>query len=323
MKILHDLMDYFREYYYDPREQKMMISFGPNAEKANAIYEKAVELVRLEDKKECKLFSLRTMKYGEEDDHSDIDDVLYVSHKWMLDIAIDVARQMTDEIISYVKKHMNYTHYHLSAAMQIRNQYIHHLDKYWREEAESISKVIMNIIFSIIDLEYDFRNPECVSFFADSKYSNISEEYEESDPELFKKVKSLLLADNSTMKSGEAVDLLRSELREKYGKKEFARLLKEFLNELDEKNEKWMWDCKWPGMAVLFPLEAKQVKCLYDLKVLNWVRYGRDFPDITKHTAKDCIDKCKALIDSELGLKEEYAQFIAETFIIAFMADWK
>ncbi len=326
MKVLHDLMECIDEFLYNPLTNSIFFVGSYDTEcKTTRLYNEAVALIEREDQKECNIRAYRKIKYGNMD--APImkgDKVVYVSHKWMLDVALNEVRTLSERDRVYLNKHMRYIDYHIGYAINIRNKYIFPLN-YYREEAEGISKIIMEIIFSIIDPDYDFRNPECVGYYDSSLYRDLSEEYEEMLPDIFATVKNTLLAENSSMTANEALSILSERLKERLGDLELSRVLKAFMTEYDKKKENrdedWYWKYLWPKKAVLFPLAARQIQCLKDFYVLNWVKNGYGFPRITLNNLEDCIEKCKELIDRELGFKEESTDLIAKSFVYAFMSE--
>lgn len=192
-------------------------------------------------------------------------------------------------------------------AMGIRNTYIHPAQRHDCFEADDISTDIMQRIFSLLSRYYDFRNARCVKFFESYDVSRIIEMYGDSQAEL---INEFIEEVTSKKDSTDTIDdeaLFKKKLRDELGQDEFIRIFKEaytYYNEHEKQNKRddWYWNVNFPGVkAILFPLEAKQIQALNQLNYFWYIESG---------VAKS-IEDCRKFIDDNLGLRDDYADFMA------------
>ncbi len=140
MKELHELLEYINYYEYSKTTEEILFAPGPYHREAKKKYEDTLQA--LETFPEPSAFFMR---YPVEAD------------KWAIDIAIDCVRQMSEEDRDYVVHHQNDIEYHFGYAMWIRNEYIHSSKNHFCLIPDSESSKVMEIIFSIVDEKYDYR----------------------------------------------------------------------------------------------------------------------------------------------------------------------
>ena len=278
MKEWNELLVYIDEYVYIQEDEEIVIRYSARADKAIRVYDKGLKLAG-------------EGEYG----------------KWLYDIALDCVRRMSREDLEYVKKHLFSNEYHFGYAMGIRNKYIHPSKKHSYFSADNVSSSIMTRIFSLVSPFYDFRNARCVRFFESNEVNHLMELYGESHADIINEFISEITSEIILSDNGNDTEQFKKRLREELGQEEFVRLFKEaylYYNEKEKQNERddWYWNTNFPEVkAILFPLEAKQIIAL---RQLNYFRY------IESGTAKTIAD-CRKFIDENLGLRDDYADFMA------------
>ena len=278
MKEWKELLKYINEYVYMQEDEEIVIRYSARAREAQVAYENGLQ-------------------YAGEGEHS----------KWMYDIALDCVRRMSSEDREYVKKHLHTSEYHFGYAMGIRNTYIHLSKKHDYFEADGVSSSVMRRIFSLISPFYDFRNERCVSFFESHDVSQLIEMYENSCSEIISEFIEVVTSGRVNSEAEDDRERFKRALREKLGQDEFIRIFKEaykYFNEKEKQNKRddWYWNTNFPGVkAILFPLEAKQIRALNQFNYFWHVESG---------AAKSIAD-CRKFIDENLGLRDDYADFMA------------
>lgn len=278
MKEWNELLEYIDEYVYMQEDEEIVIRYSAKAENAKRVYEKGLKLAGKE-------------KY----------------EKWLYDIALDCVRRLSQKDIEYVKKHLYSNEYHSGYSMEIRNMYVHPAKKHYYFLADHVSTSVMKRIFSLVSPFYDFRNKRCVNFFEDSDVDQLMELYGDSCggiiDEFIREVTGKSIAEETV----DDIGRFKTKLREALGQEEFVRLFKEvyeYYNEHEKQNnrEDWYWNVHFPYVkAILFPLEANQIRAL---RQLNY------FWHIERGDAKTLAD-CRKFIDENLGLRDDYADFMA------------
>ena len=286
MKELNSLLEYINEYIYDYDEEEIFIKHSSHADKAEDCYEKAVSAVR---------------QHISDEDISE-----YLEEKWCLDIARDCVRGMSEDDRNYIRDNMDASKYHMGYGMYIRNQYIHSAKQHEYFDADGFSGHVMNMIFTILNPLYDYRNNNCTGYYGSGRFQTLKEFYKDKEPEIFSYIESELLKKGSSLSADRALDMLQKKLLDKLGRDEFIRVFKEFIKEYfdpgwDDDSDNWHWEWQLGKKAVLFSIEVNQVRCLHELRLFRNIDWGF----ITSQ------DDCKKFIDEKLGLKEEYAQFMA------------
>ena len=278
MREWNELLKYIDEYKYDEEEEQIVIRYSEKAREVQSEYDKALALA------------------GEGKDA-----------KWIFDIAVDCVRRMSDEDKEYIKKNMNTTEYHMGYAMGIRNRYIHPAKKHRVLIADHISSCVMKRIFSIVSPVYDYRNSRCVSFFENFDVQRLINKYGDSHGEIIEKfVEEVTSGDEENDKNDDA-KRLKMKLRGEIGQEEFIKIFKEAYeyfneNEKQNKREDWYWNTNFPAeKAVLYPLESKQVRALRQFNYFWYIEGG---------SAKS-LEECRKFIDENLGLRDDYADFMA------------
>lgn len=278
MKEWQELLDYINEYVYMEEEEAVVIRYSAKAVEAQRVYDNG-------------------LRFAGEGEHS----------KWMYDIALDCVRRMSLEDREYVAKHLYTTEYHMGYAMGIRNKYIHPSKKHDYFEADGVSSSVMRRIFSLVSSIYDYRNERCVRFFDSHDVNRLIEMYGDSYSQIIHEFIDGVMSgkpDNSGID-----DRIRFKqiLREELGRDEFVRIFKEayiYFNEYEKQNKRddWYWNTNFPGVkAILFPLEAKQIRALNQFNYFWYVESG----------AAKSITDCRKFIDENLGLRDDYADFMA------------
>lgn len=278
MKEWNELLEYIDEYVYIQEDEEIVIRYSARAENAKRVYDKGLKLA------------------GEGE-----------YEKWLYDIALDCVRRMSQEDIEYVKKHLYSTDYHFGYAMGIRNTYIHPSKKHTYFEADNTSSSVMTRIFSLVSPFYDFRNPRCVRFFESSEVNQLIELYGDSHTDIINEFISDVTSENIPSDNCDDTEQFKKRLKEELGQDEFVRLFKEayiYYNEKEKQNKRddWYWNTNFPGVkAILFPLEAKQIRALRQFNYFWYIESG---------TARTIAD-CRKFIDENLGLRDDYADFMA------------
>ena len=300
MKELQTLLEYIDSYIYVDDEEEIVVKHGPFAAKAQQVYEEALDTLDIKENESAP---------SSEDDFDFIFSYSPSNRKWEFDIALDCVRRMDESDREYVRNHMQTTEYHFGYAMGIRNQYIHHAKKHSVFEADSVSSSIMTIIFSIVSPLYDFRNRVIAGFFDNMSLSNLLERYGETQKTVFDKIYENLANDRYTT-SEEAREDLDNSLRESLGPDEFIKIFKEALkdyneNESENDREDWYWNTNFPACkAMLYPLQARQASILRKMGLCS---------QIERLSIKN-FNECRTYIDTEVGLREDYADYMARCF---------
>ena len=281
MKSLNILLEYIDEYVYLQEDEAIVIRYGERSPEAQKSYNSALEIVG---------------------DDAEL--------KWFFDIALDCVRKLSDADREYIKNNMNTSTYHMELAMKIRNQYIYSAEKHSPWDADWISSCVMKCIFSILSPFYDFRNRRCVNFYEDSYVQQLSELYGESHAYIFDEFANKVISEGEDFNTETDVRCLKETLKATLGKDEFIRIFKDAYRyfKTKEKNnnrEDWYWNTHFPGVcAVLFQLESKQIKALRNLNYFWYIESG---------AAKNLVE-CRKFIDENLGLRDDYADFMARCF---------
>lgn len=293
MKELHALLECIDSYVYSKENEEIMIATSGDSQKAIGVYEAALESIGINAISDKAGELLLNMGF--------IGD-----RKWMLDIAIDCVRMMSEEERNYVQNHMWTTEYHFGYAMGIRNEFIHSANKHHSYEPDETSSIIMEIIFSIISPSYDYGNPRCTEYYEDFDYHDLSEQYQERAPEVFEQVAEQLLSEESELEADDALKILRKQLANKLGKEEFKCLLRAYY---EKKQDEWDDESISKGFnAILFPLETTQMQCL---ELAGLIEEILDYEVYN-------VEQCKQYIIENLGFKEEYVGFLADSAFDVF-----
>ena len=187
MKELNSLLEYINEYIYDYDEEEIFIKHSSHADKAEDCYEKAVSAVR---------------QHISDEDISE-----YLEEKWCLDIAIDCVRGMSEDDRNYIRDNMDASKYHMGYGMYIRNQYIHSAKQHEYFDADGFSGHVMNMIFTILNPLYDYRNNNCTGYYGSGRFQTLKEFYKDKEPEIFSYIESELLKKGSSLSADRALDI--------------------------------------------------------------------------------------------------------------------
>ena len=209
MKEFHELLKYINEYFYDDKEEKIVVKQGKDSYPAMKAYEQALSAIKPSNENEPE------------------EDFLFfdrIDEKWILDIAIDCVRKMSEKDRNYILYHMRAVDYHFSYAMWIRNEYIHCSRKHHCFEADGVSSNVMEYIFSIISDIYDCRNKEFVRYRQSFTAGPLFEMYSEKAPEVFSAIDNELLSPKCVITAEEAENKLKHRLLDKFGKDGFIDL---------------------------------------------------------------------------------------------------
>ncbi len=298
MKEWQGLLNYINLYVYDEAEEEIMVKHGPDAEAAYREYEKCLGLLDLETVEEVGGVELIQCILGLNDGFKEN------TEKWAFDIAIDCVRGLDQDGRKRLQTIMSQSEYHMNYGMWIRNRYIHPAQKHNKGMADDISYSVLEKIFSILSPVYDFRDPMLTTFFNSSNTCRLTDLYEDRCPEIFDCVIQRLQA-KVFHSATEAIDCLKTELRNTLGMDEFVRLLKEALKEAEDQKdrEEWFWKWNFPSVkALLYPLETKQMDALRKQGMLSSIQSG---------TIKG-VAECRKYIDQNLGLRDDYADNMAD-----------
>lgn len=308
MKEWQELLSYIDYYVYVDAEEEIIIKHGPSANAALSAYEKGLGLLNARITNETAHRRLRLQPDGE---------------KWEFDIALDCVRRMNDEDKEYVKKHMQTTEYHFGYAMGIRNKYIYPSKKHNHFDADGISSSVMRKVFSILSPVYDFRNGVISGFYDNFSMPHLMELYFDSFPQTFEDVVANLVKGGVYASANDAINDLKEKLRNCLGDEEFIRIFREAWKDYEENESKndredWYWETNFPACkAVLYNLQSKQ---------MNALRRMRFFNQIERREIKS-FDECRKYIDDNLGLREDYADYMArcawEVCNPVFTGKWK
>lgn len=278
MKAWNELLEFIDEYVYMTEDEEIVIRYSEKADAAHRTYKNGLKLA------------------GEDE-----------LSKWLYDIALDCVRKMSLEDREYVKKHLYTTEYHFGYAMGIRNTYIHPSKNHRYFEADGVSSSVMRRIFSNVSPFYDYRNARCVNFFESMKVNELINMYGDSYPEIVEKIINEVTSEGVPTAEIDDEQRFKENLKDVLGQDEFIRIFKEaykYYNENEKQNKRddWYWNVNFPGVkAILFPLEAKQIRALNQFNYFWYVESG---------AAKSIAD-CKKFIDENLGLRDDYAEFMA------------
>ena len=292
MKELHDLMEYIDEYEYDWDKGRISIRKGSNEKEALKLYCRAY--FKLSGKEIQSPYS----DYSEE--HKD---------KWLLDIAIDCIRTMSDKTRSYIRRHPWASDYHFSTAMYIRNTYLSGV--FYRRlydfgggyQKDSVSGRIMNIIIGIINPAYG-PYKKCFEWYGDflGRPHKIYREYADSEWDIFEEIENEYFNDDSKTLADEAYCLLLNRLKERLGYKEFEKIFREFVKDcFKSKEEIEDWNIEGINNYV-FQTECNQLLCLHRMGVLEKVASWeiRSLKELREYISK------------EIGFKDEYTEPLAK-----------
>lgn len=299
MKELQPILEHIDSYIYVDEEEEIVVKHGPDAEKAQQVYEDALKFLGIKE----------TEKARSGKDGSNFYPFDYSDPKWEFDIALDCVRRMDNDDREYVRNHMQTTEYHFGYAMGIRNRYIHPAKKHHVFEADGVSGSVMTKIFSIVSPIYDYRNHVIAGFFGNMDLSHLLERYGETQKDVFDQIYDNL-ANNRYTTSEEAKTDLDNALRQSLGPNEFIKIFKEALeyydkNESKNDREDWYWNTNFPACkAMLYPLQATQASVLRKMGMC-W--------QVERLSLKN-IEECRDYIDKKLGLREDYADYMARCF---------
>ena len=189
MKGLHDLLECIDYYVFDGETERIIVKDGPGNEVATIKYKSALKIV---DEKYYSEEELRFTSY----------------HRWVLDIAIDVVRRMSEEEREYMSVHLASDLYHFGCGLTIRNQYIYKAKRKRTYNADLTSGEVIERMFSIVSPHYDYTDPRCTEYHESPRYFGLVDDYGEKYPDVFRKVDEALMSDGSQMSAGEAADML-------------------------------------------------------------------------------------------------------------------
>lgn len=293
MKEWQELLNYIDYYVYVEEEEAIIIKHGTKADAAFAEYAKGLEILIGE--------------YVSDSAISQLDKDNNVA-KWKFDIALDCIRRMNEEDRKYIRKHMHTAEYHMGYAMGIRNRYVHPAKKHKYFMADGVSGGVMVLIFSILSPIYDYRNEDITDFYDDFATSKLIEMYADSFPEIFDEIIDDLSNDKNIYgNAAEAIEALKEKLRNSLGEEEFIRILKEAViyyekNGLTSDRDDWYWEINFLSCkAILYPIQAKQ---------MNILRRMHFFEEVERYAIKS-VEECRKYIDENIGLREDYADFMA------------
>lgn len=190
---LNELLKYIDYYSYSFDEEETVIDSEENCEYARQCYNEALGIVY--GKKRFNAYKRKSHDQKADDDFLKWTDTT----KWVLDIAIDCVRTMSEQDREYIVKHLDAGSYHMGYALWIRNRYIHKAKKHFKGIADNVSSDVMETIFSILHPLYDYRKCRHVAYFSDYEYQELYEKYGESDSEVFEDVNNRLLEARSGM----------------------------------------------------------------------------------------------------------------------------
>ncbi|MCR5686090.1 MAG: hypothetical protein K6G81_11880 [Lachnospiraceae bacterium] len=307
MRELNELLKYMDYYIYDSTDGGTVIKDKRGFEDAKKCYENAVAM-------QDAYFD------GKEGYNKNME-------RWILNIAIDCVRSLDDDLKKYISGHMNYMEYHMGYGMGIRNRYINQSSTFQSGYsagyryllADDISGAVMKRMFSILSPFYDFRNEASVYYYSDRAYQCISEKYKEKYPQCFIEVEESFLNPEFKGTKADVLQALRDRVIKQVGEEEFISNLRQFKVDMDreiEENDDWdtlgniedkYWNDKLEAYAPLFPREVNQAKSLHAIRFISKIERNR-LDGIYS------VDECKQFIDRELGLKDEYAAFMAKAF---------
>ncbi len=130
MKELHNLLKYIDAYVYSYDTEMIMIEPHNDSTEAAQCYQNALSSIDIniaEYKPKC-----------------------FNDERWILDIAIDCVRNMSEEDRDYVSKNTDPYEYHFGYGTGIRNKYIHCAKWHRAFRPDSVSSEVLKRIFSII-----------------------------------------------------------------------------------------------------------------------------------------------------------------------------
>lgn len=269
----HKVLDFISELIYDFNEEKIIVKYCDNG----------AEILE-------KYNSIAPHKYSE--------------RRWVFDIAVDCVRKMTKADLEYMLKHLCAYEYNHGYGTYIRNTYVHNAKNHFVCFADDISSQVIETIFSIINPLYFSNNKNCVSFY--EEIEDYEEKYGERFPEVFEKLKKEMAYNNYSIGADEAIEKLKGQLLDILGFDEFISLFRESYEEYNSMDSDYDKNDYWSRVfpyhkAILYPLEAAQVRALLDMGFFKMVS-DLDFRNLSD---------CKDYIDTHLGLKDEYAEKMA------------
>ncbi|MDD3186159.1 MAG: hypothetical protein PHT76_12745 [Anaerostipes sp.] len=291
MKDMNRLVEYIDGYIYVSDMEEIIIQHSENADEANRLYQYMIQTYKLEN-----------------------------NQKWEFDIALDCVRNMNAEDRDYIKENPKVSEYHFGYGMYIRNHYIHCSNKHSYFEADNESSSVVEMILSILHPIYDFSNANIREIYSNWDYERLSKQYREQYSDIFDTALSKVCAANKEIRIVDSVvQEVKEELRKREGrvgfKKIFVEIVKECLAVPDKKYINQVWDDvekKLYDKSCIYEQEYYQVKCM---KVIDLYREVQG--DIWGRTKFSSVDACAKYIEDTLGLKEDYAVFMAECAIEA------
>lgn len=297
MKELRPLLEFIDNYIYIDEEEEIVVKHGPHAEEAQRVYMEAISILGIKGNNRTQQNKDDYFSFG------------LSNQKWKFDIAIDCVRRMDNIDRDYVRNHMQTTEYHFGYAMGIRNRYIHPARKHHVLEADGVSSSVMEMIFTIVSPIYDYRNNVITGFFGDMDLSHLLERYGETQKDVFDKIYDNLANDRYKTSKEAKADLDQS-LKQSIGPDEFIKIFKEALedyekNESKNDREDWYWNINFPSCkAMLYPLQARQASILRKMGLCGRI----------ERLALKNVEECREYIDREIGLREDYADYMARCF---------
>lgn len=285
MKTANQLLKYIDYYVYEPKREKVLIVLDDNAEDAKNLYNDIYNYLK------------RNL-----DDNENL--------KWHFDIALDCIRQMSTDDRKYIKNNPFTVMYHFGYGMYIRNQYIYSSKNHDYFMADDESGVIIEIIFTILHPHYDLTNELLTDYYQCFDYKDLYDLYYEEYSETFTMIEESL-ADNKLESNGiKPIDFLKEKLKTLLGKEKFIDIIVSTYLSFVEKNninrnniKDYLDEIK--KQCILFKLEFNQFNALVDIGL---------YFDMRIHEL-NTINKIFEYIDSNLGLKEQDAYFMANCFL--------
>lgn len=272
------ILGYLSCYYYDEVAEKVIIKYDAVADGAAKEYERVREILEIEP------------------DSYD---------NWVFDIALDCVKNMKDSDIAYVNAgHLDATEYHMGFAMYVRNKYIWHAEKHFSACADSTSSSVMEMIFTLVNPIYDFRNQRLCDYFGESDFTKLVELYWDEHEKIFWEIAEKVKL-NSAMSGKMGVEEVKQRIKAFMGierfKSVYCDLVNEFAEDNDYKTREDRFEHELRRRAFLFPKECNQIVAVKKLSIDFMIRV-KDLKS---------IEDCKEYIISGLGLRDEDAMFIA------------
>ena len=275
----NEILRYLPYFYYDEEMEKTIIKHDPNAELAEMEYEHTKEILGIESG----------------------------SHKnWVLDVALDCLKNMKRDDKNYINAgHLHTSEYHFGYSMFIRNKYLWHAKMHMVGCADSVSSEVMEMIFTLLNPVYDYRNGRLCEFFDHFDYSKLVELYWDTYEALFWEVADKIKTD-STLSGDEGIEEIKCRIRHEIGmetfKSIFCDLVNEFADDKDYKTREERFERELRYRAFLFPKECNQITAIKKLSITY---------EIHRKNIK-CVEDCMDYIIKNLGFRDGDALFMAE-----------